>query len=129
MTKITLADGTAVEFSGINGNNFIVPDKKEMDVSIFTDENLKNGSVKTDDGTMYEFENLRFTQQQKQKSGDYYICFHEMTDEEKMSEIKDLLVQLAEIDVSDGNLELADIKGTLQDAVRVKIDDDKWIDK
>ncbi len=128
MVKMTLADGTEIEFSGINGNNFIVPDQKEMDVSIFTDDSLKEGTVIVDDKT-YEFESLRFTQQQKQKNGDYYICFHETTLEEKEADLEELLVQVASIEVEEGNLEIGSIPASLVNEVRMKVDDSKRLDR
>lgn len=130
MYKMILADGTEVKFDGVNGNNFIVPNQKEMDTDVFTDENLASGTVTDDDGNEYPFTNLSFTQQQKQRNGDYYICFHERTEQEvELAEIHDLLVQVAEVEVSAGNILLEDIKGDIQNEVRVKIDDSERLDK
>lgn len=130
MYKMTLADGAEIEFAGMNGDNLIVPDQKEMDESVFTDDNLKSCTFEDEDGNKYEYENLSFIQQQKQKNGDYYICFYQKSAQQvDMEEIRDLIIDLAEIEVSDGNLELEDIPAGLQDAVRVKLDDSKWKDK
>ncbi|MCC8047310.1 MAG: hypothetical protein LIP12_17790 [Clostridiales bacterium] len=104
MITMTLADGTEVKFSGMNGNNYIVPDQKEMDASIFTDENLVSGTITNEDGTTEEFANLRFIQQQKQLDGDYYICFWQITEQELkekamntyISTLEDALLELYE---------------------------------
>ncbi|MCD8208133.1 MAG: hypothetical protein LUD72_09385, partial [Bacteroidales bacterium] len=113
MVKLTLADGAEVEFAGINGSNFIVPDQKEMDTSIFTDENLKSVTVETDDGKE-EFKNWTFVQQQKQANGDYYICFTEIPAQDiANAEVKDLVIQIAEIEIASGNLALEDISGDI----------------
>ncbi len=128
MAKLTMADGTTVEFAGINGNNFIVPDKKQMDTSIFTDSNLKAGTIETDDGESYEFKNLRFTQQQKQLNGDYYICFHEITPQEKEDDTETLLLQVACAEVEAGAVSIDDIPLLYVDEIRQKMDADKKLE-
>ncbi len=130
MYKICLADGTEVEFSGMNGDNFIVPDQKEMDVSVFTDDNLKSVTITNDDGNTAEFENLSFTQQQKQKNGDYYICFHQKTDQEVKNEeleaevesLKKSVVSIAEAEISLGNITADDLDGAIRDTVKADIE-------
>ncbi len=128
MYKMTLTDGTVVEFSGMNGTNFIVPDGKSMDTSVFTNDNLADVIIVTEANEVYECQNLAFTQQQKQLNGDYYICFHERSEEEiALEEIEDLLVQVAEIEVNAGSLQLESIHGSLRNAVKVKLDDDNMM--
>ncbi len=88
MYKMTLADGTLVKFSDMNGTNYITQDQTELDTSIFTDENLKSGTVvhTTGDKETVEFENWSFIQQQKQLNGDYYICFRQKSEQELKEE-------------------------------------------
>ncbi|MCD7882537.1 MAG: hypothetical protein LUI87_02345 [Lachnospiraceae bacterium] len=96
MITMTLADGTEVTFSGMNGTNYIVPDKKEMDTSVFTEENLVSGKFTDEDGTVEEFANLRFIQQQKQLDGDYYICFWQKTEQELKDEATEKYISTLE---------------------------------
>ena len=105
MYTMTLADGTAVQFSGMNGTNYIVPGQTAMDTGIFTDENLVSGTVTDEDGVETAFENWAFIQQQKQLSGDYYIYFRQKSDEEleaearaaRETEVQEALVELYEM--------------------------------
>lgn len=129
MYTMTLADGTEIEFDGVNGNNFIVPGKKEMDVDVFSDENLVSGTVKDGDGNEYPFENLSFTQQQKQLNGDYYVCFHEKTAQEILNEsMEELLVELAEIAIEDEKASIEDLPPLFQEKVKAKMDADKRLE-
>ncbi len=105
MYTMTLADGTTVQFSGLNGTNYIVPDQTAMDTGIFTDENLVSGTVTDEDGVETTFENWSFIQQQRQMNGDYYICFRQKTDAEleaearatRETEVQEALVELYEM--------------------------------
>ncbi len=47
----------------------------------------------------------------------------------RVEDLEALIVMIAEIEVTAGNLELEDIPGNLQNEVRVKLEDDKWIDR
>lgn len=86
MYTMTLADGTTVRFSGLNGTNYIVPGQTALDTDIFTDENLVSGTVTDGDGNTEAFANWAFIQQQRQMNGDYYICFRQKTDAELEAE-------------------------------------------
>lgn len=105
MYTMTLADGTTVRFDGMNGTNYIVPDQTEMDTGIFTDDNLASGTVTDESGNTEAFANWAFIQQQKQLSGDYYICFRQKTDAEledearteRETEVQEALVELYEM--------------------------------
>ncbi len=105
MYTMTLADGTAVRFNGMNGTNYIVPDQTAMDTGIFTDEALVSGTVTDEDGVETAFENWAFIQQQRQMNGDYYICFRQKTDAElgaearavRETEVQEALVELYEM--------------------------------
>lgn len=105
MYTMTLADGTAVQFDGLNGTNYIVPNQTAMDTGIFTDENLVSGTVTDEDGVETAFENWAFIQQQKQLNGDYYICFRQKSDAEleeearaeRETEVQEALVELYEM--------------------------------
>ncbi|MCD8376877.1 MAG: hypothetical protein LUD69_08025 [Oscillospiraceae bacterium] len=96
MYTMILSDSTKVTFSGMNGTNYIVPDRAEMDTSIFTDDNLASGTITDEDGNMEEFSNWAFIQQQKQPSGDYYICFRQKTDQELADEARDSYITTLE---------------------------------
>ncbi|MCC8063666.1 MAG: hypothetical protein LIO70_01110 [Clostridiales bacterium] len=105
MYTITLADGIAVEFAGLNGTNYIVKGASPLDTSIFTDENLASGTVTDEDGVETPFTNWSFIQQQKQLNGDYYICFRQKSKEEldaeakaaRETEVQEALVELYEL--------------------------------
>ncbi len=105
MYKITLADGTIIEFADLNGTNFVTQNQTEIDTSIFTDENLVSGTITKDDGSIEEFRNWSFIQQQKQLTGEYYICFRQKTEAEleaelqeaRETELQEALVELYEM--------------------------------
>ncbi|MCD7810250.1 MAG: hypothetical protein LUG91_00095 [Ruminococcus sp.] len=98
MYNMTLADGTVVKFADMNGTNYITKDQTEIDTSVFTDENLKSGSIvhTTGDKETIEFENWAFIQQQKQPDGDYYIAFRQKSSQELADELRDAYITALE---------------------------------
>lgn len=75
---ITLADGRKLTSLGMNGNNFVSPEK--VDESIFKD-NLSIMTV-SDGETETVYHNAELIQQQKWADGSWYLAFREKTAQE-----------------------------------------------
>ena len=100
MFKLILADGTALEGFVQNGNNYI--SKTKVDESLF-EGNLSTLTI-TDGETVIEMHDAELIQQ-VEFDGEYYLCFREISAEEKANLLInakiDYIAMMTDVDIEE----------------------------